>query len=153
MTRISAPPAVLAALIALGALAPAVTQADEGPRGAAFETLDTDGNGSLSQAELSARAEARFAEADTDGDGLLTAEEMQAAREARRAARESRMIERLDSNGDGALSFAELTDRRDPARLFERLDTDGDGALSPEEFAEAKTHMGRHGPRDGHRRN
>ncbi len=48
---------------------------------------DTDGNGSVSQAEFQAAALARFDKADTNGDGTVTAEERKAARQAHRAER------------------------------------------------------------------
>ena len=43
-----------------------------------------------------------------------------------------RMMERLDSNGDGRLSSSEFAERG--ARMFERLDDDGDGAISRAEI-------------------
>ena len=57
------------------------------------------------------------------------------------------MIERLDTDGDGAISRAEMEaageDRgaRRAERMLSRLDTDGDGSISREEFDARK---GRH---------
>ena len=144
----------LATLMGLGA---AGAQAHEA-RGAGhdrmpdFADLDTDGSGTVSPAELSARAEARFAAADTDGDGTLTPAEMQAAAAARRAERIARMIARRDTDGDGAVSFEEMTAGRDPQRIFDRLDADADGAISEQEFSEMRAHRGQRGARHGEHR-
>ena len=80
----------------------------------------------------------------------------------------ARMIEQLDTDGDGKLSAAELATRPMAAtmsdRMFERLDTDKDGAISEAEMTAAKDrmserrggergekrgghHRGEHGPR------
>ncbi|WP_084615387.1 EF-hand domain-containing protein [Roseivivax isoporae] len=136
-----------AALCAALALAPAAADAqgrDGGmmhhkhERGAGFSRLDANGDGTVSAEEFEDPAGARFAAADADGDGELTAEEMAAQAEtmrvARRDARIARMIERLDSDGNGTLSLAEVESRRDRGAMFDRLDTDGDGALSREEM-------------------
>lgn len=46
---------------------------------------DTDGNGSISEAEFLAKAKEKFAEKDTNGDGEISQEEAKAAHEAKRA--------------------------------------------------------------------
>lgn len=132
----------------LGATAvPALAASGEGERGdraaKMFETLDTDANGSISQAEFEAKATERFAETDANGDGQLSLEELQAngprkgkrggegASEERRAKFAAKMIERKDTNGDGVLSAEEIAAQED---IFARLDTDGDGAISREEL-------------------
>ncbi|KAJ55327.1 hypothetical protein ACMU_11570 [Actibacterium mucosum KCTC 23349] len=135
----------------LGATAlPVMAASGEGGKGERaakmFETLDTDGSGTITQAEFEAKAAERFAEVDANGDGLLSPEEMAEAsprkgkfreggREGvsddRRAEFAARMVERKDTNGDGLLSVEEIAARED---VFARLDTNGDGALSLEEF-------------------
>ncbi|MEO0859708.1 MAG: EF-hand domain-containing protein [Pseudomonadota bacterium] len=130
--------------------------AAEGPRGErpAFETLDADGNGALTQAEvqqgIEAQAAIRFAAADTDGDGTLSRTELLAQGEARREGRLDRMIARLDTDGDGAISPAELANRGQGrngkdrmGRMFERADADGDGALSAQEWDDVRFRRGR----------
>jgi Ca2+-binding EF-hand superfamily protein len=63
----------------------------------------------------------------------------------------ARMIERLDSDGDGLLTAAEFAARPAPDRLMEMADTDGDGALSEAEIDAAQEHMAEmRGPGDGH---
>ena len=135
--------ATLSALLVLGAGA---TLAQGPDRAAFFATLDADGNGSLTRAELEAHAEARFASADADGDGFLTADELRAAQQAHREDHGKRMLERLDSDGDGKLDAAELakgkkgkSDQR-AGRMIERLDTDNDARLSRAEL------LSRHDP-------
>ena len=118
-----------------------------------FEEIDTNSDGVISQAEIAALSAARFATLDTNGDGMVTAEELIAAgvdRAAERAAdMAAKMLERLDADGDGALSLAEMPDRAE--RGFDRLDADDDGAVTREEFEAAADH--RRGPRHhDHRR-
>ncbi|MEP2942421.1 MAG: hypothetical protein ABJ081_00920 [Hyphomicrobiales bacterium] len=69
-----------------------------------MKAADTNKDGNLTRAELSAHVGKRFAKLDKDGDGSITKEERKAARADRRAER------------------------------FAKLDTDGNGSLSPEEF-------------------
>ena len=118
-----------------------------------FETLDADGNGEVTQAEITAQAEARFAEADTNGDGNLSAEELTARADAKSQERMERriakMIERRDANGDGVLSADEMRPDAERAGRFDKLDADDNGSISKEEF---ETAMARHGgKRKGHR--
>lgn len=120
---------------------------------ASFETLDADGNGEVTQAEMEAYRAERFSAADTDQDGALSKEELSARMSERandRAARwVERMMERMDANDDGKLSQDELASRggRKAGDRFERLDADGSGGVSKEEFETAmKKHRG-HGGR------
>lgn len=123
-----------------------------GPMGGAldFAAIDADGDGKITQAEITAYRAAQTAGIDTDGDGLISAEELAAmhirAATERANAHAARMIEQLDTDGDGKLSAAELVSRPMaggmPARMFERLDTDKDGAISEAELAAAKERMG-----------
>lgn len=141
---------VLAGLIALGFTVAAneVVAKDgraegkgQGPR-ISFSELDSDGDGKITVEELQARQVARLAEADANSDGFLSAEELAAqmqGREAERAEKRiGRMIERLDSDGDGQLSLEEAQARNDGRHMIDRLDADKDGAVSEAEFAEAR---------------
>ena len=78
-------------------------------------------------------------------DGLMSADElaaMQLAEMTERAhAMAAKMITRMDSDGDGLLSAAEMAVRPGPARFFDRIDTDGDGAISREEADAAADKM------------
>ena len=130
-----------------------------------MERFDTDGDGTLSDAErdtmrqaMRERREQRMLERmtdrfDEDGDGVLNDEERlnaEAELEARRMEREIRMIERFDTDGDGVLSEAENQAARDRfsrgrgdqaqggwQRTIEKYDADGDGELNLDESYKA----------------
>lgn len=142
--------------IILGALAVALSitavtadarGGDRGGERADFSTLDADGNGEVTQAEMLAFAQTRFSEADTNGDGSLSVEEMIAARSAdvseRMERRITRMLERADANDNGTLEFDEMRPGSDRAAArFERIDTDGSGGISQQEMDAAKEARG-----------
>lgn len=147
-----------------------------GPMMPAFSELDANGDGNVTKAEMEAHAKARFDAADTDGNGKLSQAEMKAAAEKRaEEARQrrfermaARMMERMDADGDGEVSFDEMPGQQTRQdRMFDRLDADNDGAISAEEMDAAQARMqermkdGRgdrgergmrrgDGPRDGH---
>ncbi len=123
-----------------------------------FATLDADGDGSLTTAELAAHGAERFTSADTDGDGVLTEAELTASAESDNAERVAKMVERmlehLDENDDGSISADELPDTTERAeRMISRADANDDGTVSAEEFEEARPERGgrRGGGRDGDR--
>lgn len=155
--------ALLIATVGAGALMAPMAEA-RGPGGgerASFETLDADGDGQVTQADLDALRESRFAEFDADGDGSVTAEEFAARAAGQASERAAEMFARLDADGDGVLSRDVIERGRGGdrgARMIERLDTDGDGAVSAEEFEamqERRAERGRdgRGGRDGGPRN
>lgn len=128
----------------LGASATALMAA--GPR------ADLDNDGQVTKTEFTAVALDAFTAADADADGFLTQDEGKALREARREERQDKrqgmIFDRLDTNGDGAISRTEMEttqaerdakrrDRREAmrARLLERYDTNVDGELSEAERA------------------
>ena len=131
-----------------------------------FDALDADGNGSLSQQELSnmrqAMAKRRFDSADTNGDGRIDKDEFMAQSEKRA----ERMFEHMDANSDGTLDATEArppqhakpdgahakhgkdeaahaSDAKGPGDhgkrgdLFKKMDRDGNGSVSREEFDQA----------------
>ena len=120
-----------------------------------FETIDADGNGEITQAEISAFEAAKFAEADTNRDGLLSKEEILAQFEGRNSDRADRRIERmishLDANEDGSISLEERQSNDRTARMFERIDADDSGTISAEEAEKVAKRGGRDGKR-GHRK-
>lgn len=130
----------------------ATPQGGDRPERPTFQELDTDGDGSLSQAELQAPMLERFSAADTDGDGGLSVEEMTAAAQGDRAERMQnrveRMFERQDANEDGVLQMDEMGGRgrhADAGSMFDRLDADEDGAISEDEFDTAQERRGERG--------
>jgi len=136
----------LAVLALIGASFTSAAMADMGPgrgpgQGAMllemFDTLDADGDGNISPAELAAHREAMFAAADTNGDGVLDKDEIIAHQTAmmadRMAQRADRMLQRRDVSGDGMLSLEEMG--KGPAEMgFSRMDSDGDGLISRAEL-------------------
>lgn len=96
-----------------------------------FAWRDRNGDGFLDQADASPTMrrmqelrQERRAEAGMDGD----------RREGRRGRhhRRGERLDGLDANDDGRISRAEFTGRGRP--LFDRLDTNGDDALTPDEL-------------------
>ena len=65
-----------------------------------FEAADTDGNNLISEGEFVRDAAAGFAGLDRDHDGKLTPAEL--------GNPDPRMFARIDTNGDGGLSFQEI---------------------------------------------
>lgn len=142
----------LAALL-LGAAVPAFAQGLGGP-GFDFATLDADGDGKITRAELDAARQGRIAGLDADGDGRISRDELIAHHTREAQARATRMAEAmmdsLDADGDGFLAAAELAARPVPVRMFDRLDTDGDGAISQAEADAARDRMAQRGGHGGH---
>ena len=76
-----------------------------GGRGGMMAMADTNKDGAISKAELTAGLEARFARMDVDKDGKLT----QADRDAKRAQRLDMRFAALDTDKNGQVSKAEFT--------------------------------------------
>ena len=128
--------ALLSVLMATGMATAPFAQTDTATttRGAhagmmpAFADLDTDGNGEISTAEVTAWQTARFAEADTDGSGDITAEEIAAHMQQQQAERHAqRMLSQLDTDDSGTISAEEMAASpmaKGATRMFERFDAD-----------------------------
>ena len=112
---------------------------------AAAQTADSRPRADVTRAQLVERLDARFARLDTNRDGSVTAAE----RVAQRAARQLQRFQRLDKDGNGALSPTEFAARGDRAERGERrrggrgrlgrgggadVDANGDGTISRAEF-------------------
>lgn len=118
-----------------------------------FAAIDADGDGKITQEELSAHRAAELAALDADGDGFVTGEEM-AARirtqmQERMAERATRQLERFDADGDGKVAIAELPEAGIGERMFAAIDADGDGAITEAEITAARAELGRMGGRMG----
>lgn len=129
----------------------------------AFEKLDANNDGSVSEAEMQAASTARDAKRgdrretmrgkmleqfDTDGDGTLSDVEKEAAKAARKhktgekraqkGDRKGKRGKRMnpDADGDGLISQAEFTANAEA--LFLKMDANGDGVLTKGEGRKGK---------------
>lgn len=109
------------------------------PPGGGFASLDTDGDGLVSQMEFAARETRRgpkiFERADSNGDGAVSLDELQGAideradeRHARASERMQEMFGAMDENGDGLVTPEEAN-----THAFAQADSNGDGFISEDE--------------------
>jgi Ca2+-binding EF-hand superfamily protein len=125
-----------------------------------FVMFDLNKDGKVTKAELVEARKASVAGADANADGKLSADEIAAIEIARATSRANdraaRMIAEFDVDGDGLLSVSELIVRPVPNRLFDRLNADGDDAVSQAEadaFREQMREGRGRGRGDGERNN
>ena len=145
LTRATAA-AMIVSVGAMGGQALASGSEGEG-RHMKFEQLDANGDGKLSREELKAAREARFALSDTNSDGKISKEEAVAKAGERASTRFDKMLKRLDTDKDGALTQAEMQAGKRASRMdkmFARADADGDGFLSQDEMKNMRGKHGRH---------
>ena len=135
----------------LGAVGTAVIakEGGHGPR-PAFTELDSNADGKITPNEMAAHHSARMKEHDTDGDGFVSRSEIQAMMNGGMGKRIDRMMDHMDTDEDGKLSVAEMSDGPRGAKRFERADRDGDGALSEDEFERGHKSGHKQGHKEGH---
>lgn len=110
----------------------------ECPHRTAATVHDVEGSTQLTSASHAAGATKRFEMMDTDRDGKVTVAEIAASRGAESIAwanesiSDSEKVKELDSNKDGALTVKEYADSSQ--KMFRKLDVDGDGVLSAAEM-------------------
>lgn len=159
LTKITIATATLGALLATAN----TSFACKGNRGerkrALLQKMDLNEDGALDRTELTQgfynKARERLQKADTNGDGLADKSELKALHQAKREARGERQdrragkrfkgkskrhqkrFARVDANGDGRLSLAEMQSAADQriSRMFERMDANLDGVLSADELS------------------
>lgn len=95
---------------------------------ALFAKVDANGDGSVTQAEIDTYRAGKLAEVDTSGDGALSIEEFDTLYREMTRLQMVRAFQRLDTDGDGVISPAEMDARF--GHIVQRMDRNGDGALS-----------------------
>jgi len=105
--------------------------------------FDTNEDGTITQDEIDAARAAELAEFDADGDGTLSLEEYQELWLARVYEQVVDAFQHLDADGDGIVTEEEFNAML--ANVVDRLDQNGDGALSDDDRAERESEMRRDG--------
>ena len=103
-----------------------------------LESLDSDGDGAVTQAEVDAVRTERFARHDADGDGSLSLDEFAGLYAEATRGMMVRMFQKMDPDGDAHISTREY--ERPFAGLVERLDRNDDGVLSPADRKHRRHH-------------
>ena len=108
-----------------------------------FEKLDINNDEKLSKKEIEKQRDFMVQSIDLNGDKMVSAQEL-IKRHAKRADFFAKqMLKKLDSNGDGSLSFTELKKSQQwkLERMFNRLDKNNDGFISKEEAQRTRKNM------------
>ena len=109
----------------------------KGWRGARFlRIFDTDGNGSVSLAEIQAEQKRIAGAADVNGDGVLSVDEFRRRGRLIRSLGATSLFDMLDTDGDRKVSQAEI--EAPSARWFKRYDANGDGAVATDELPQRR---------------
>ncbi len=94
--------------------------------------LDTNMDNAVSMEEFMLLHDLRFKNADANNDGALDDSEVDAIIAARAAGMKSRMLERLDGDGNGQISAEEFANPFQ--ERFSRLDRNDDGSIERSEM-------------------
>lgn len=148
--------AALAGVFAVTAAAPSFAAADPAKKEKRINRMikraDLNGDGKISRSEMSRGIAVTFAKVDTNGDGALSTAEISGARAVLKAERKkarasgegrlqyvkfpakriNKRFDKIDANGDGVLSKAEI--ERVAERMFKRRDKNNDGYISAADF-------------------
>ncbi len=104
--------------------------------------MDTNDDGAVDLSEFTNMDHLK--QADTNGDGTLSQEEIQAMVMKRIVERQTRrMTNRLDVNGDGVVTIAEVEKQKE--KRFALMDRNDDGKLEQSEFRHGKNPYKGHG--------
>jgi hypothetical protein len=96
-----------------------------------LKTIDANDDGSISQEEVNAAVNTRFAEFDADKNGTLSLPEFEALWAEITKPIAVRAFQFLDPNGDAGIAKAELDERF--GKVVSRFDRNDDGMLSPDD--------------------
>ena len=96
-----------------------------------LQEADTDGDNALTQAEIDAFIAAQLTTADADSNGTVDLAEFETFYNQRTRDRTVDAFQRLDDDGDGIITAAELDERF--GTIVQRMDRNGDGAISRED--------------------
>ena len=108
-----------------------------------FENLDINNDGKLSKKEIEKQRDFMVESIDLNGDKMVSTQELIKRRAKRADFFAKRMIKKLDTDGDGSLSFTELKKSQQwkLERMFYRVDKNNDGFISKEEAQTARKNM------------
>ena len=142
-------------IVLAASLASTIATAQPGRGGERFAEHDTDGDGTITRAEVEAQIASHFAEADEDGDGTLSQDEAIAFHQARREDRHDRRREHRrgeqfghHAGDDDVIDLAEFSQRG--MQRFEMADLDENGQVTETEMQIVAGLMERrHGRHDG----
>lgn len=116
-----------------------------GPHGARMiEQFDVNQDGTVTQVEIDQVRQERLAAFDTDNNGSLSLEEYQALWLDAMHARMVDRFQELDEDGDAIVTVEEFVGPFDS--MVERMDRNGDGAISKDDRRRGRHHRG---PDDG----
>ncbi|MDP6602972.1 MAG: hypothetical protein QGG17_02120 [Rhodospirillales bacterium] len=98
-----------------------------------IKIFDTDGDGLIAGAEITAEQQRLFTASDVDGDGLLSVNEFRRRGRLLQSLNTTTLFDLMDVDGSQTLAGPEVFDPS--SRWFARYDTDGDGKLNANEIA------------------
>jgi Ca2+-binding EF-hand superfamily protein len=131
--------AALAGVFAVTAAAPSFAAKDPAKKEKRIHRLikhaDLNGDGKVSESEMTRGIAVTFAKIDTNGDGVLSASEISGAKAVLKAERK-----RAKAAGEGRLQFVKFPAKRINKR-FDQIDANGDGRLSKAEFERVAERM------------
>jgi Ca2+-binding EF-hand superfamily protein len=140
MNKLSITALVFGSGLALAGVALAGPDCDTGKTKAGrMSQLDTNKDGKVTLAELTASKQSWLREVDANKDGVATRAEMDARFAAGHAERMKKLFESRDTNKDGRLTREES---HMPERWFARSDANGDGSLTREELSQPPARPG-----------